>query len=317
MKAKFIYILSLIFIVIILSACSVKPISVKQNNAAANEKKEKETVLNIETTDKHLYYMVKDLVKEKHLVDFMFTSRDGIYNFQFTDDSIGNISKKDLFIYSGAGFETWIADFQDKLSKSKVGIINGSRGIKLINYEKETKINDIVIKENPYYWLNVDNYKACLSNIKNALQDKDSKNRDFYEENFSDALKNIEPYEKKAKDVSGKLGDYTFVVDGEDMDYFTKYLGIKTIKVYNYGVSSKEDTQSQEDKLDKELKDKSKIIFLCDNEEKIKANENIINKYNMQLVNIIVYRDDLKYLDILDANLKSLSQLVEKKGISR
>lgn len=315
MKAKFIYIFSLIFIVIILSSCSVEQISVEPNSAAANDKKD--IVLNIETTDKLLYYMVKDLVKEKHLVDFMFTSRDGIFNFEFSDDSVGNISKKDLFIYSGASFEPWISDFQDKLSKSKVGIINGSRGIKLINYEKETKVNDMVIKENPYYWLNVDNYKTCLSNIKNALQDKDSKNRDFYEQNFSNALKNIEPYEKKAKDISEKLKDYTFVVDGDDIDYFNKYLGIKAIKVYNYGISSKEDIKIQEDKLDKDLKDKSKIVFLCDNDEKLKANESIINKYNMQPVNIIIYKDDLKYLDMLDTNLKNLSQLVQKQGTSR
>jgi ABC-type Zn uptake system ZnuABC Zn-binding protein ZnuA len=290
---------------------------VNENDANANEKSEKDTVLNIETTDKLLYYMVKDLVNEKHLVDFMFSSRDEILKFNFSDDSTLNISKKDLFIYSGAGFEPWITNFQDKLSKSKVGIINGSRGIKLINYEKETKINDIVVKENPYYWLNVDNYKTCLSNIKNALQDKDSKNRDYYEDNFSKALKNIEPYEKKAKQIAEKMKEYTFVVDGDDIDYFNKYLGIKALKVYNYGVSSAEDLKIQEEKLEKELKDKNKIIFLYDTEEKLKANESIINKYNMETVNIIIYKDDLKYLDILDTNLEKLSQFTEKRGKSR
>lgn len=315
MKAKLIYIFSLILIVIIFSSCTVKQISDNQNNA--NEKKEKDTVLNIETTDKMLYYMVKDLANEKHLVDFMFSSRDGVLNFNFSDDSIDNISKKDLFIYSGAGFEPWITNFQDKLSKSKVGIINGARGIKLINYEKEIKINDIVIKENPYYWLNADNYKTCLFNIKNALQDKDPKNRDYYEDNFSKALKNLEPYEKKAKQISGKMKDYTFVVDGDDIDYFNKYLGIKAIKVYNYGISSTEDLKLQDEKLEKELKDKSKIIFLYDTEEKLKANESIINKYNMQPANIIIYKDDIKYLDTFDTNLKTLCQFTEKRGKSR
>lgn len=56
-------------------------------------------------------------------------------------------------------------------------------------YEKEVKFENKVLKDNPYYFLNLNNYKIVLSNTKNAIQDKDPSNRDFYEKKFFKYIK--------------------------------------------------------------------------------------------------------------------------------
>jgi hypothetical protein len=98
----------------------------------------------------------------------MFKSRVDELNFKFTNDSLDNISKNDLLIYMGGGFEPWINGFVDKLDKSNVTPINVSRGVKFISYDKPVKINDTEFKDNPYYLMNIDNYKIALMNIKNS-----------------------------------------------------------------------------------------------------------------------------------------------------
>lgn len=271
---------------------------------------QKEVSLNIVTTNKMLYYMVKDIVKDRHNVDYMFTSKDKLWNFSYTDDSINNISKKDIFFYLGNGTEPWSEDFVNRLSKIKVAPVNVSRGVKLISYEKEVKYKESTIKDNPYFWMNIDDYKIAMLNIKNAIQDKDSKDRDFYENNFSDSIKKIDDYQKRLKEASEKLKQYTFIVDGDELDYFTKNYGFKTLKIYNHGTTLTPEYIQKNAEVESKLIDSNNIIFLYDEEEKLKANEALIQKYNIKTANIIVYKDDMTYINILDNNLKNLEKLI-------
>ena len=203
--------------------------SYKNYNNAADEGIDKLAVrknmeLNIVTTDKLLYGMVKSIVKDRHVVEYMFNNRSGEVNFKFTEDSVDNISKKDLFFYVGAGFEPWIDGFVDKLDKNRVGVTNVSRGIQLLNYNKTVKYNGKILKYNPYYFMNIDNYRIMLMNIKNALQDKDPQNRDFYEKNFSESLKNFEDYRKDLKSIDDQLSSYDFIIAEDQLSYFVKYI---------------------------------------------------------------------------------------------
>ena len=176
------------------SACANKDNNETMEKVNMDIKKNNEVNLNIMVTDKFLYFMTKDIVNDKHFVQYMFKNKEEEFNYIYSKDSLNNISKQDLFIYNGAGLEPWINEFLDKLNKSKVGVINISRGINLLSYNKQVKYKNLVLKNNPYYWLNIDNYKIALLNIKNSIQDKDPRNRDYYEKNFSNKLKELEGY---------------------------------------------------------------------------------------------------------------------------
>ncbi|NSJ90374.1 zinc ABC transporter solute-binding protein, partial [Coprococcus sp. MSK.21.13] len=157
--------------------------------------------LGIVVTDKLLYYMTRKITGERHFVEYIFKDRNMERNFKATKDNLNSVSKEDLFIYNGLDVEPWFNEFTAKLDKNKVGVINISRGINLINYTKEKKHNGNNILRNPYYWMNIDNYKIALLNIKNSIQDKDPKNRDYYEENFQEEIKELSLLEKMASDV--------------------------------------------------------------------------------------------------------------------
>ncbi|MFL0245915.1 metal ABC transporter substrate-binding protein [Candidatus Clostridium stratigraminis] len=298
----------LITIIFLFTACS-KNIPETQSKPNVEVDTNKVVSLNIITTNKLLYNMVKDIVQDRHCVSYMFSSKDRLWNFNFTDDSINNISKKDLFFYWGSSFEPWSSSFVDKLSKTKVGPIDISRGVKLIGYDSEVKYQNTVIKDNPYYWMNIDNYKIAMLNIKNAIEDKDTKDRDYYENNFSKNINDVEAYQEKLKDAADSLKDFTFVVEGDSLDYFVKYYGFKVLKVHNLtegNISNNEnDNKAIYDKI-KGFNNSNNIVFLYDENSKLTSQAQLISEFKLKTVNIISYKDDIKYLEILDHNLKTL-----------
>ena len=138
--------------------------------------KEKDVYLNILTVNKEIYKMTKALVGNKHNVEYLFNNEKEVKEFKISDNVIDNILNMDLFIYNGLGYEPWINDIVDSAKNSNVGIINMSRGIRTI-----TKDLSVGYEENPYYLLGFNEYKIALYNIKTALQERDIKNRNYYE----------------------------------------------------------------------------------------------------------------------------------------
>lgn len=243
--------------------------------------------LNIATTDRILYYMVKSIVLDRHNVEYIFKDRDTQYNYNFTEDSLYNIGKKDLFIYMGASYEPWANEFTDKLDKDKTRVINVSRGVKILNLDKEIKYKDTVLKENPYYLMNYDNFKIALLNIKNSIQDKDPKNRDFYEKNFNEEVKSTEVEQRSILDITAKLSDYTFVYAEDKLEYFVKYNSLNSIRLTEANTV---------------LKNPSKTVFLYCDSNVLTANEGFIKNNNLNTLNVRCYQNDIKYEDILLLN---------------
>ncbi|MCI1945435.1 metal ABC transporter substrate-binding protein [Clostridium luticellarii] len=303
--------LVILFFIIFTTACSNK--NYDNTNEDVNKlaaRKDKE--LDIVTTDKLLYNMVRSITKDRHVVEYMFNNRTSEMNFKFTEDSVNNISKKDLFFYVGAGFEPWIDSFVDKLNKSRVGVTNVSRGVQFLNYNSLVKYNDTILKYNPYYFTNIDNYRIMLMNIKNALQDKDPENRDIYEKNFSDTLKSLDSYKKNLKSVDDQLSDYNFIVAEDELSYFIKYNNLNALEI-NPGESGSimpTDPIARQN-LDKRLKN-SNTIFLYNDETVLKNNAEVLKNYNIKAVKIEIYNGDLTYEETLKYNIKNLENIYKR-----
>lgn len=268
----------------------------------------KDIQLNIETTDKLLYNMVKSIVGDRHIVEYMFNNRESEISFKFTEDSINNISKKDLFFYVGAGFEPWIDNFVDKLDKNKVGVINVSRGIGLLSYNKIVKYNDTTLKDNPYYFTNIDNYMTALMNIRNAVQDKDPRNRDFYEKNFSEALKVLETYKEKLKSVDNELSNYEFIIVEDELNYFVKYNNLKLVDV-GLGENNIITLSSSQRENLQQKSNRNNLIILYNDDSVVKNNEVLLKKYNIPAVKLQIYNGELSYEETLTHNISALESI--------
>lgn len=299
----------MLILLIVLTACNSISKNKDQKSNTHNIVVNNNVNLDIVTTDKLLYTIVKTIVKDKHTINYMFKDRQSEINFKFTYDSLNNISKKDLFIYVCPSFEIWVDDFIDKLDKSKVGIINSSRGVKLLAYNHPLKYKNITVNENPYYFMDIDNYKIMLVNIKNAVEDKDPKNRSFYEKNFSSELKNLQSYESNLKSIDESLSDYKFIISNENLKYFTNYNKLELLDIASSNnVLSSDDIKKEIDQNNSN----NKIVFLYTDDSELNVNSEILKTYGIKPVKLQMFNGNYSYEDTIKQNIKSLNGIISK-----
>lgn len=222
--------------------------------------------LDILSVNENQYKIIKDLVKDKHNVDYLVKNNEELKDYKIDDFVLENILNKDLLIYSDLENK----DFIDKINEgrkslrnkekntidNKLRIINISRGIYPINIEIVSKV-----EVNPYYYLGINEYKIALYNIKIALQEKDIANRDYYERNYNELIKEIDSFMEGTASSLEKMKEYKILVASNKFDYFFKSLGIQITKVNKDNINS--------------YLEEDKVIFIHDiKEENILPSEN-------------------------------------------
>lgn len=254
--------------------------------------KEKDVYLNILTVNKEIYKMTKALVGNKHNVEYLFNNEKEVKEFKISDNVIDNILNMDLFIYNGLGYEPWINDIVDSAKNSNVGIINMSRGIRTI-----TKDLSVGYEENPYYLLGFNEYKIALYNIKTALQERDIKNRNYYEENYNKLVKELDEFLTKSKEEIKLYEDYSIVTNTDKFDYLLRELGLQAIKI-----------KDNEEDIDVSKVDK--IIFIYD-----KDNENIDDlKKTMKSEYTYIGLSSEEDTDVLTKNIIDIIEVIKNKS---
>lgn len=268
------------------------PLLANTDNTSTKRVESRDRYLNIITVNKPQYDMVKKITKDKHNVEYMFTEENDIKDFKYNNEVIDNISNMDLFIYSGTSFEPWTNTFINELKKGNLGIINIARGIRLLNYEQ-----DGVNKENPYYFSGIEEYKIALYNTKAAIQDRDPQNRDYYEQNYNNAIddfnKRLKYYDEKIK----KLSEFTFITLSNDFDYLLKDLGLNIVKLDNRELS-------EFIKINKF--DINKIVIVEDGEEL--SGLDLSPYYSVKLWK---YYGKMSFDDLIEYNVNELSKIVK------
>lgn len=240
----------LTYILVIFTSILFLGLSFSYNPLMANTTDEldekKEIYLNILTVNKDIYDMTKLIVGEKHNVEYLFKNEKEMATFKITDSVLNNINNKDLFLYNGLGYESWINDISNNIKGSNLGVINLSRGIRPLSYELLQSG-----QENPYYLLGFSEYKIALYNIKMAMQERDIENRSYYEENYNNVIKEIDKFSTKSKEEIKDYKDYTIITNTDKFDYLFRDLGIAITKV-----------KDSNDLVD--LNDSSNTIFFYD-----------------------------------------------------
>lgn len=254
---------------------------------------EKDTYLNIMIVNKSQYEMVKALTKDRHNIEYLAENEKEVGSFKINDDVVKNVSNMDLLIYNGLGYEKWIYDLINKSKSQSLGIINLSKGIRPLI--KELSNNR---EENPYYLFGLNEYKIALYNIKIALQEKDTQNRNYYEENYNKKIKEMESLYENAKNEISKYENITVIVDSDRLDYLFRDLNIKTRKI-------------NEDNMDKissdYLKGEEKIIYIHD-----KNKETTIDRSKLELENLTYIELETEMSEeVVKSNIKIIIEAIK------
>lgn len=240
---------------------------------------DKNIKLNILTYNKDIYDLVKLLIEDKHNINYIVNDNISLDSTDLKE----NVLESNLFIYNGNENSNLIKEVNKLIDVSKTNLINISRGIRpVIDYNLENK-------KSLNYLLGINEYKIALYNIKSGIQEKDFKNRRYYEERYKKVVSEIESFIMKAKEEINKYDDYVVVTNEDIFDYLFRDLNLKVKKI-------------EEIVNDEDLKEKN-IIYIYSNYDTV---QNINEEYNLKCNYI-----ELNYSNSYDSLINNINLIID------
>ncbi|MBE6061041.1 MAG: ABC transporter substrate-binding protein [Clostridium sulfidigenes] len=213
---------ALTLIVVMLTACS---------NRESKNNEEKDNTINIVTSFYGMQALTEEIGGDKVSIESVIPEAMEPHDFDIKAKDMKAIEEADIFIYNGAGMESWIEDVEAAISGKELIVVEASKGVELINADEESEEHEEDEGHNhsgkdPHTWLGLSEAKIQGENIKNALVEKDVKNKEYYEENlkkFNEKIDNIiKEYNPKFKELANK----NFVTGHATFGYLCRDFGL-------------------------------------------------------------------------------------------
>lgn len=216
------------------------------SNQLSPSGKEKEKKIKVVATFYPMYIATKNIVSGVDEIELSSLTKNQtgcLHDYQMTTKDMKSLEDADVLIVNGGGMESFIEDIIK--AYPDITIINASEGIPLIEEEhEETNAGEKDAKEeeetNAHMWLNIDNYKEQINNIKQGLIQFDKKNSNDY-------IKNADSYEKKLTDLKSEVElnlsnpvNKKIIIFHDAFAYLAKELGLEV----EYAVEMDSDTAS-------------------------------------------------------------------------
>lgn len=198
-----------------------------------------------------------------------------------------------MFIYNGAGLESWTDKVINSLSNKDLKVVEASKGVELIksdhdedeeeheHEEVENNKNHDATNENnnhvhedehdhedhqhgpmdPHVWISPKNAKIEMENIKNAFIELDKENADYYESNYEKYAKMLDELDAKYSESLNKLPNKTIVVSHEAYGYLCKEYGLTQIGIKGVNAETEPDAKKMAEIINYIKENKIKTIF--------------------------------------------------------
>ncbi|CAG7642500.1 metal ABC transporter substrate-binding protein [Paenibacillus allorhizosphaerae] len=146
-----------------------------------------------------------------------------------------NLTRAELFVYLGAGFEGWVEDTLKSMPKdSKTVVVEASKGIGLLpateqhdhDHEEKGKKDSHESEYDPHVWLSPVNAKQIALNIKEALIKADSAHQADFEANYKKYAEQLDQLDNKYKTELAKTPKKEIVVTHQSFGYLAKQYGL-------------------------------------------------------------------------------------------
>ena len=257
---------------VIMSAAFVLAGCGSGKTAQSTDSADKSGKLKVTASFYPMYDFAKKIGGDKVEVKNMISSNVEPHDWEPTPKDLVAVGDSDVFIYNGAGMESWI----DKVTKSsdnkKLEVVEASKGVKLLKGEDEDKDAKKAGVEDahehgaydPHVWLAPENVKKEMENIKNAFVKADPKNKDYYENNYKENAKKLDELDGKFKEELKKTKKKDIVVAHQAFGYICNAYGLNQVPIEGLSPDSEPDAAKMAE-IAKFAKDNNvKYIFFED-----------------------------------------------------
>lgn len=173
------------------------------------------------TTIYPLYEFSKRIGGDKVEVSILVPAGAEPHDWEPGPKDIIKIESAQVFVYNGAGFESWVAGTLKGIESKKLIIVDSSSGISLIK-------ND---GYDPHIWLDPILAERQADLIRDALIESDPQNREYYTANSDTLKEELALLDQEIKNELGSSKKKVFITSHAAFGYFSKRYGLTEVSV--------------------------------------------------------------------------------------
>ncbi len=224
---------------LLLAACTAQNgAQAAKNNDADNDK------LLVYTSFYPIYDFASQIGGDRAELVRLITDGSEPHSWEPQPADIVGLEKADVFIYNGAGMETWVDKVLSSLQSKELVVVDTSVGVNLIAAEHHHDHDEEAHDEDedhdhdedeasydPHIWLSLRNAKKQAENIKNALAQADPDNAAYYNDNYNRFAKELDILDAEYTKALQSIADKNVVVSHQAFAYLCRDYGLTQMAV--------------------------------------------------------------------------------------
>ncbi|VEJ34229.1 Probable zinc transport system zinc-binding lipoprotein AdcA precursor [Aedoeadaptatus ivorii] len=300
----------------------------KETATVENSADKKAEGLRVVTSTFILEDLAREIAGERAEVHCLIPEGEGTHGFEPTPKDINTLNEADVFLYNGAGLESWTDTLIDQLPDT-VAVAEASEGIELLagghhhdhdgedarEHDADAHGHDAAEHEHdhggkdPHVWMAPENALVMAKNITRTLKQKDPDGAETYEGNYKRLEEKLqrmdEALQKGLKDISQR----EMVVSHEAYGYLAAAYDLKQIPIEGINSEGEPDPKTMKEIVDHMREKGIKTVFT-----EPEKNDNIAKAVakeagdDVKVVELdpMEYKSDSSYIDRMQKNLDAL-----------
>ncbi len=182
------------------------------------------------------------------------------HDYEPTSKDIQSIYDSKLFVYNGAGVESWAPKTAKSADEKGVKILKTSDKVVLFDTDDEDEIQEGNTKD-PHIWVDPINMKIIAGNIRDNLSQIDPKNKQSYTENTDTLNQKLDDLDQKARFTFANCSQKKFVTTHNAFGYFARRYGLEGVSINGISPDKEPSTQELADLVEQIKTQNIKTIF--------------------------------------------------------
>lgn len=179
------------------------------------------------------------------------------HDFEPTPKDLARLSRADVFIYNGIGFEAWIDQAKEILDSERTVIANASAALK----PESDRNGHHHGGADPHVWLDPVRGKKLAEAIRDALIKADPDHAADYRTNFEKLSRRFDELDRTFKEIVQKAENRAFVVSHAAFGYLADRYGLKQIAISGLSPSDEPGPKELKSVIEAAKRHRVKVVF--------------------------------------------------------
>lgn len=235
------------------------------------------------------------------------------HDFEPKAQDLVALGSAQVFVYSGLGMEAWVQEAISAANNAALITVEASEGVDAIQNTESEEIEEHG-QYDPHIWLSLKGAELEVMNIKDGLVEADPSNKDYYEQNCSDYVTQLEnlynQYNEKFQSASKK----SFVTGHAAFGYLCRDFELEQNSVEDTFAEG-EPTAQQLSELVEYCKANGVTTIFAEEMASPDVSQTLANEVGAKVETIYTIEsaeDDMTYLERMESNLSKIYESLTK-----